>query len=183
MTYETPLTIAEVMKDISADKYVLPSIQNQYPKVWWRCRNHHKGWKALLFSWITNQHPKKEWVNYLSFPKRPLAPPKLLSLSEWNYKIHWLVPAHEKNYNMLWLCSHAWKNAQNCPCLIPQSGKIANHILDINLIGSLHFMPEMTSISFTRPLTMDLFPCIHKRKNTAMTYFLNLKFGKIHIRH
>jgi hypothetical protein len=33
MTYETPLTIAEVMKDISADKYVLPSIQNQYPKV------------------------------------------------------------------------------------------------------------------------------------------------------
>lgn len=32
MAYETPLTIAEVMKDISADKYVLPSIQREY--VW-----------------------------------------------------------------------------------------------------------------------------------------------------
>lgn len=32
MAYETPLTIAEVMKDISANKYVLPSIQREY--VW-----------------------------------------------------------------------------------------------------------------------------------------------------
>lgn len=32
MAYETPLTIAEVMKNISADKYVLPSIQREY--VW-----------------------------------------------------------------------------------------------------------------------------------------------------
>lgn len=32
MAYETPLTIAEVMQDISADKYVLPSIQREY--VW-----------------------------------------------------------------------------------------------------------------------------------------------------
>lgn len=32
MAYETPLTIAEVMKDISADKCVLPSIQREY--VW-----------------------------------------------------------------------------------------------------------------------------------------------------
>lgn len=32
MAYETPLTIAEVMRDISADKYVLPSIQREY--VW-----------------------------------------------------------------------------------------------------------------------------------------------------
>ena len=32
MAYETPLTIAEVMKDISANKYVLPSIQRDY--VW-----------------------------------------------------------------------------------------------------------------------------------------------------
>ena len=28
MAYETPLTIAEVMKDISNNKYVLPSIQS-----------------------------------------------------------------------------------------------------------------------------------------------------------
>lgn len=27
MAYETPLTIAEVMQNISANKYVLPSIQ------------------------------------------------------------------------------------------------------------------------------------------------------------
>lgn len=32
MAYETPLTIAEVMQDISANKYVLPSIQREY--VW-----------------------------------------------------------------------------------------------------------------------------------------------------
>jgi len=32
MAYETPLTIAEVMKNISADEYVLPSIQREY--VW-----------------------------------------------------------------------------------------------------------------------------------------------------
>ena len=32
MAYETPLTIAEVMKDITANKYVLPSIQREY--VW-----------------------------------------------------------------------------------------------------------------------------------------------------
>lgn len=32
MAYETPLTIAEVMRDISANKYVLPSIQREY--VW-----------------------------------------------------------------------------------------------------------------------------------------------------
>ncbi|MCH3950454.1 MAG: DUF262 domain-containing protein [Acidaminococcus sp.] len=32
MAYETPLTIAEVMNDISANKYVLPSIQREY--VW-----------------------------------------------------------------------------------------------------------------------------------------------------
>lgn len=32
MAYETPLTIAEVMKDISNNKYVLPSIQREY--VW-----------------------------------------------------------------------------------------------------------------------------------------------------
>lgn len=32
MAYETPITIAEVMKDISANKYVLPSIQREY--VW-----------------------------------------------------------------------------------------------------------------------------------------------------
>ncbi len=32
MAYETPITIAEVMKNISADKYVLPSIQREY--VW-----------------------------------------------------------------------------------------------------------------------------------------------------
>lgn len=32
MAYETPLTIAKVMKGISADKYVLPSIQREY--VW-----------------------------------------------------------------------------------------------------------------------------------------------------
>lgn len=32
MAYETPLTIAEVMKDISANRYVLPSIQREY--VW-----------------------------------------------------------------------------------------------------------------------------------------------------
>jgi uncharacterized protein with ParB-like and HNH nuclease domain len=32
MAYETPLTIAEVMKEITADKYVLPSIQREY--VW-----------------------------------------------------------------------------------------------------------------------------------------------------
>lgn len=32
MSYETPLTIAEVMKDIAANKYVLPSIQREY--VW-----------------------------------------------------------------------------------------------------------------------------------------------------
>ena len=32
MAYETPLTIAEVMKDIAANKYVLPSIQREY--VW-----------------------------------------------------------------------------------------------------------------------------------------------------
>ncbi len=29
MAYETPLTIAEVMKDISNNKYVLPSIQRE----------------------------------------------------------------------------------------------------------------------------------------------------------
>ena len=32
MAYETPITIAEVMKNISADRYVLPSIQREY--VW-----------------------------------------------------------------------------------------------------------------------------------------------------
>ena len=32
MAYETPLTIAEVMQNISANKYVLPSIQREY--VW-----------------------------------------------------------------------------------------------------------------------------------------------------
>ena len=32
MAYETPLTIAEVMQDISTNKYVLPSIQREY--VW-----------------------------------------------------------------------------------------------------------------------------------------------------
>lgn len=32
MAYETPLTIAEVMRDITANKYVLPSIQREY--VW-----------------------------------------------------------------------------------------------------------------------------------------------------
>ena len=32
MAYETPLTIAEVMRDISNNKYVLPSIQREY--VW-----------------------------------------------------------------------------------------------------------------------------------------------------
>lgn len=32
MAYETPLTIAEVMQDISNNKYVLPSIQREY--VW-----------------------------------------------------------------------------------------------------------------------------------------------------
>lgn len=32
MAYETPLTIAEVMKDISENKYVLPSIRREY--VW-----------------------------------------------------------------------------------------------------------------------------------------------------
>ena len=32
MAYETPLTIAEVMKDITNNKYVLPSIQREY--VW-----------------------------------------------------------------------------------------------------------------------------------------------------
>lgn len=32
MAYETPLTIAEVMSDISANKYVFPSIQREY--VW-----------------------------------------------------------------------------------------------------------------------------------------------------
>lgn len=32
MAYESPLTIAEVIKDISANKYVLPSIQREY--VW-----------------------------------------------------------------------------------------------------------------------------------------------------
>ena len=32
MAYESPLTIAEVVKDISANKYVLPSIQREF--VW-----------------------------------------------------------------------------------------------------------------------------------------------------
>ena len=32
MAYETPLTIAEVIQDITANKYVLPSIQREY--VW-----------------------------------------------------------------------------------------------------------------------------------------------------
>lgn len=32
MAYETPLTIFEVMRDISNNKYVLPSIQREY--VW-----------------------------------------------------------------------------------------------------------------------------------------------------
>lgn len=32
MAYETPLTIAEVLQDISNNKYVLPSIQREY--VW-----------------------------------------------------------------------------------------------------------------------------------------------------
>ena len=32
MAYEIPLTIAEVMNDISKNKYVLPSIQRDY--VW-----------------------------------------------------------------------------------------------------------------------------------------------------
>ena len=32
MTYESPLTIADVVKDISANKYVLPSIQREF--VW-----------------------------------------------------------------------------------------------------------------------------------------------------
>ena len=32
MAYETPLTIAEIVNDISANKYVLPSIQREF--VW-----------------------------------------------------------------------------------------------------------------------------------------------------
>ena len=32
MAYESPLTIAEVVKDICANKYVLPSIQREF--VW-----------------------------------------------------------------------------------------------------------------------------------------------------
>lgn len=32
MAYESPLTIAEVVRDISANKYVLPSIQREF--VW-----------------------------------------------------------------------------------------------------------------------------------------------------
>ena len=32
MAYESPLTIADVVKDISANKYVLPSIQREF--VW-----------------------------------------------------------------------------------------------------------------------------------------------------
>lgn len=32
MAYETPLTIAEVMQDISNNKYVLPSIQREFEK-------------------------------------------------------------------------------------------------------------------------------------------------------
>ena len=32
MAYETPITIAEVVKGISANKYVLPSIQREF--VW-----------------------------------------------------------------------------------------------------------------------------------------------------
>ena len=32
MAYETPLTIAEIIKDISNNKYVLPSIQREF--VW-----------------------------------------------------------------------------------------------------------------------------------------------------
>ena len=32
MAYESPLTIAEVVKDISVNKYVLPSIQGEF--VW-----------------------------------------------------------------------------------------------------------------------------------------------------
>ena len=37
MAYESPLTIADVVKDISANKYVLPSIQREF--VWSTSQN------------------------------------------------------------------------------------------------------------------------------------------------
>lgn len=79
MAYETPLTIAEVMKDISANKYVLPSIQREY--VWeaqqietlfdslmrdypigtflfWEIQKEHVG-DYDFYGFITNYHESK----------------------------------------------------------------------------------------------------------------------------